>query len=171
MPTVPFRSLPDDARLWVFAATDPVTGERADRLLAAVDEWLSEWKAHGEPLTCAREWREDRFLVIGVDQSTAGASGCSIDALFHLLQDLQSTLGTSMLGGGRVLYRARDGQVKSATRGEFTARAATGDVDLDTTVFDTSVTTASAYRSEFEGRVADSWHQDLLPRVNSRESA
>ena len=171
MPIVAFRALPDDARLWVFAASDQITGERAHRLLAAVDEWLAEWKAHGEPLTCARDWREDRFLVIGVDQSTAGASGCSIDALFRVLQDLQATLGTSLLGGGRVFYRTRDGQVKPATRGEFTERAAAGAVDLETTVFDTSVTTASAYRSEFERRVADSWHQDLLPRVHSPESA
>jgi len=73
MPIVPFESLPDDARLWVFAASDPVTGERAQRLLAAVDAWLAEWKAHDEPLRCARDWRDDRFLAIGVDQSTAGA--------------------------------------------------------------------------------------------------
>lgn len=171
MPTVPFDSLPDDARLWVFAASDPVTGERADRLLAAVDVWLREWKAHGEPLTCARDWRDDHFLVIGVDQSTAGASGCSIDALFRVLQDLQGTIGTTLLGSGRVFYRTRDGHVESATRGEFTARAATGDVDMETTVFDSSVTTASAYRYAFERRVANSWHQDLFPRVNSPGSA
>lgn len=162
MPTVPFRSLPDDARLWVFAASDRVTGDRADRLLAAVDEWLSEWKAHGEPLTCARDWREDRFLVIGVDQSTAGASGCSIDALFHVLQDLQGTLGTSLLGGGRVFYRNRDGQVEVTDRGGFAARAAEGQVDTDTMVFDTSVTSARAYRAAFTRRAGEAWHRELL---------
>ena len=107
MPLVPFHTLPDDARLWVFGASDPIKGERALPLLAAVDEWLANWKAHGEPLTCARDWRDDRFLGIGVDQSTAGASGCSIDALFRVLQDLQGTLGTSLLGGGRVFFLRR----------------------------------------------------------------
>lgn len=163
MPTVPFHALPDNARLWVFAASDPVTGERADRLLTAVDEWLSEWKAHGEPLTCARDWREDRFLVIGVDQSTAGASGCSIDALFHVLQDLQGALGTALLGGGRVFYRDREGHVVTADRGAFAARAAAGELDADTLVFDTSVTTAQAYRTAFTRRAGESWHRDLLP--------
>jgi hypothetical protein len=147
----------------VFAASDRVTGQRADRLLAAVDEWLAEWKAHGEPLTCARDWREDRFLVIGVDQSTAGASGCSIDALFRVLQDLQGTLGTSLLGGGRVFYRDRDGQVVATDRGTFASRAGAGELDGDTRVFDTSVTTAAAYRSSFIRRAGDSWHRDLLP--------
>ena len=168
MPIVPFQTLPDDARLWVFAASDRISGERADPLLTAVDEWLANWKAHGEPLTCARDWREDRFLGVGVDQSTAGASGCSIDALFRVLQDLQGTLGTSLLGGGRVFFRDRDGEIVSTSRTDFAAKAAKGDVGADTVVFDTSVNRVVDYRNRFENRAIDSWHRDLLPQVNSR---
>jgi hypothetical protein len=163
MPVIPFDRLPDDARLWVFAASDGLTGERANRLLSAVDEWLADWKAHGEPLTCARDWRDDRFLAIGVDQSAAGASGCSIDALFHVLKDLQGGLGTPLLASGRVFYRNRDGQVESTTRQEFAERASKGIVDADTIVFDTSLTSAAAYRTAFQRRAGDSWHRDLLP--------
>src|SRR5262245_34188873 len=111
MPIVRFDTLPDDARLWVFAASEQVSREQADGLLSAVDEWLSDWKAHGEPLTCARDWRDDRFLAIGVDQSTAGASGCSIDALFRVFKQLQATGGPSLLGGSRVFYRNASGEI------------------------------------------------------------
>ena len=162
MPIVPFQSLPADARLWMFAASDPVTGAHSAGLLAAVDEWLSEWKAHGEPLTCARDWRDDRFLAVGVDQSTAGASGCSIDALFRVLRDTQSSLGTTLVGGGRVFYLDRGGEIRAASRGEFTASAAAGDVDAQTIVYDTSVTSVAAYRAGFECRAGDSWHRELL---------
>ena len=167
MPIIPFQSLPSDARLWVFAASDRVTGEHAARLLAAVDEWLSEWKAHGEPLTCARDWRHDRFLAVGVDQSTAGASGCSVDALFRVLQDLQKSLGTTLVGGGRVFYLDRGGEVRAASRREFAASAAAGDVDAETTVYDTSVTSAAVYRASFERRAGDSWHRDWLHTTSS----
>lgn len=162
MPKVSFSDLPDDARLWIFAASDPIQGERAKRLLNAVDEWLDQWKAHGEPLTCARDWRDDRFLAIGVDQSTAGASGCSIDALFRILQTLQRELGTSLLDGGRVFYRNRDGFVDMATRAGFIEGAVKGELDAETVVFDTSLTTAGAYRTAFEPPAAKSWHRDLL---------
>ena len=162
MPIVSFNALPDDARLWVFAASDPINGERAERLLTAVDEWLDEWKAHGEPLTCARDWRDDRFLAIGVDQSTAGASGCSIDALFRILQTLQREFGTSLLNGGRVFYRNKDGSVEMTTRAGFTEGAAKGEIDAETVVFDTSLTTVDSYRVEFERSAASSWHRDLL---------
>lgn len=165
MPLVPFNALPDDARLWVFAASDPVTGESAESLLNAVDEWLADWKAHGEPLTCGRDWRDDRFLAIGVDQSTAGASGCSIDALFRILQNLQGELGTSLLSGGRVFYRSGGGAIEATTRVEFGERAARGEVSDDTPVFDTSLTSAGAWRSAFERSAANSWHRDLLTRA------
>src|SRR6188474_3357510 len=49
MPIVQFDALPDSARVWVFASDQPLTGAVADTLLAAVDRFLSEWKAHGVP--------------------------------------------------------------------------------------------------------------------------
>jgi hypothetical protein len=88
MPRVSFEELPDDARVWVFGAASEVTPPASERLLDAVDDFLAHWNAHGSPLVCAREWRDDHFLAIGVDQSTAGASGCSIDGLFRTLQRL-----------------------------------------------------------------------------------
>ena len=162
MPQIEFRKLPDEARVWVFAASEAVTGEHAERLLAAVDEWLSEWKAHGEPLTGARDWRDDRFLAIGVDQSTAGASGCSIDALFRVFKQLQSSGGPSLLGGSRVSYRDSSGDIVAVSRAEF-AKAPVG---FDTIVFDTTVTTAGAYRDSFEKPLRDSWHRELLTTVS-----
>src|SRR4030095_10031854 len=115
----PLNSLPDDARVWVFGAANELTAPASDRLLAAVDEFLAQWNAHGSPLRCGREWREGRFLAIGVDQSTAGASGCSIDGLFRTLGRLEPELGTSLLGGGRVYYRGGDGRVNAAPRKSF----------------------------------------------------
>ena len=78
MPCVPFEQLPDDARVWVFGAAAPIDDVDSRKLLAAVDTFLVQWKAHGHPLTCGRDWRDDRFLAIGGDQRTEGASGCSM---------------------------------------------------------------------------------------------
>src|SRR6185436_14765549 len=100
MPMTSFDTLPDDARVWVFGTDAPVDDVDAKRLLAAAEGFLVAWKAHGHPLTSAREWRDDRFLVVGVDQRTEGASGCSIDGLFRTLKGLEEAIGTSLVGGG-----------------------------------------------------------------------
>jgi hypothetical protein len=162
MPQIPFSQLPPDARVWVFVAERPVTGAAAERLLAEVDRHLSTWAAHGSPLTCAREWRDDRFLTIGVDQSTANASGCSIDGLFRTLRSLESAIGTSLVGGGRVHFRETSGEIRTVSRDEFSELASSGRVGESTRVFDPTVPTLGAWREGFEKRAGESWHAALL---------
>jgi hypothetical protein len=162
MPQVSFHSLPNDARVWVFGAANELTPPASERLLDAVDAFLRQWNAHGSPLTCGRDWRDGRFLAIGVDQSSAGASGCSIDGLFRTLARLEPELGTSLLGGARVYYRALDGQVNAATRKTFGELAREGRIGPDTPTFDTAVTTAGAWREQFERPVRESWHAQLI---------
>lgn len=168
MAAIPFDQLPADARVWIFAASEPLTGEKSSALLGAADEFLSDWNAHGLPLTCARDWRDDCFLAIAVDQRDAHASGCSIDGLFRVLQRLESSLGTALVGGGRVFYRQADGSIACVSRSEFASRAGSGLIADETRVFDTSVASASAYRERFEQPAAQSWHAALFPTSRRR---
>jgi hypothetical protein len=158
MPAVPFDALPDDARLWVFAAADPVRGDAERALLGAADEFLAGWAAHGAPLRAGRDWRDARFLAIAVDQRAEGASGCSIDGLFRSLRALEPALGTTLLAGGRVYWRDADGQVRGGDRADLRRAAGAGQVGPGTPVFDTTVTTAGDWRARFERPLAESWH-------------
>jgi hypothetical protein len=161
VPIVPFESLPDDARCWVFGARAPLDEVDSARLLAAVDAYLKSWKAHGAPLTSARDFRDEHFLVVGVDERASGASGCSIDGLFKVLQEIEKGIGTSMVGGGLVHFRQGE-FVLVCTRAQFEVLSVEGEVDGKTPVFDTTVTTVGAFRAGFERRAKDSWHAALL---------
>ena len=156
MPIVPFDKLPDSARVWVFASDKPLAGAPADTLLAEVDRFLADWKAHGIPLHCARDWRDDRFLAVGVDVTAENASGCSIDGLFRALQSMQREIGAQLVGGGRVFYRAKDA-IEVTDRESFSSRARAGEIDRDARVFDTSVTDAAAWRTRFEQPATQGW--------------
>lgn len=162
MPLVPFATLPDDARVWVFAAQAPLDEIDEPRLLAAVDGYLLTWKAHGAALTCAREFSEEYFLAVGVDERASGASGCSIDGLFRVLQKLEDGIGTSMVGGGNVYFRDPTGLVVWCTRSQFELMSKMREVSGETRVFDLTVTTAGEFRTRFERRAAESWQQALL---------
>jgi hypothetical protein len=162
MPVVPFETLPDASRVWVFGSDKPLSDEGTKALLDGVDRHLADWKAHGAPLTVSREWRDGRFLVVAVDQSTAGASGCSIDGLFRVPQQLEREAGASLVGGGRVFYRDDHGVVQSTSRAEVGTLASSGFITKDTVVFDTSVTDLGTFRACFERRAKDSWVNELL---------
>lgn len=162
MPLAPFDSLPDDSRCWVFAARAPIDEVDEPRLMTAVDRYLKQWKAHGAPLVCGRIFRDEHFLVVAVDERASDASGCSIDGLFRTLQGIEEGIGTSMVGGGNVYFRDAGGLVHCLPLPEFELMARAGDVDGETMVFDTTVTTLEAYRARFEVPARDSWHRQLL---------
>jgi len=161
MPIVPFDALPDSSRVWVFGSDRLVEGAPAGSLLAAVDQYLAQWRAHGVPLLCARDWRESRFLAIGVDSSQENASGCSIDGLFRTLHAPEREIGARLLGGGRVVYRT-GATTEMVSRDEFTNLAARGDVTRDTPIFDTSLTTAADWRRRFEQPAGEAWTASLF---------
>jgi hypothetical protein len=162
MPLVPFETLPDSARVWVFGSDRPLSEEATDSLLKEVEAYLSEWKAHGEPLTVGYEWRFGRLLVVGVDQRTAGASGCSIDGLFRVLQGLESGVGARLVGGGRVFYRDGHGEVQSVERHELKPLLESGEIRADSVVFDTSLTDLGSLREGFERPARKSWAAGLM---------
>ena len=162
MPIVPFESLPDASRVWVFGSDRALSGADAERLLSEVDRYLGQWKAHGVPLTCARDWRDEHLLTIGVDSTIEGASGCSIDGLFRVLQAAQRPLGTQLVGGGRVFYRDRDGRVQCVARDRLSELAEAHSVTDETHVFDTGLTTAGEWRSRFEVPARLTWVGELL---------
>jgi hypothetical protein len=162
MPLVQIQELPDDSRVWVFGADNDLGDGATDLLLREVDRFLADWHAHGAPLTSARDWRYNRFLTIAVDQSTAGASGCSIDGLFRSLKVLQPRLGASLVTSGLIFYRDKKGRIQSVDREAF---AALGDeITPQTRVFDPTVTTLGEWRARFELNAEDSWHSRLVAK-------
>lgn len=164
MPLVQIEDLPDSARTWVFGANRDLDEGATDLLLPEVDRFLSQWHAHGAPLTVARDWRDNRFLTIAVDQSTAGASGCSIDGLYRSLKALEPKLGASLVTSGLVFYRDRKGGVESVDRQRFSELGAESKIVPDTRVFDPTVTTLGEWRARFELNAEDSWHAKLLTK-------
>lgn len=158
MPRLSFDQLPDSARLWVFAAARPLTPNEQQRLLAAVDDFLDQWNAHRVPLDCARDLRFAQFLLVGVDEEAAGVSGCSIDSLVRTMKALGQQLDVELLDHASVFYRDPQG-VRRASRDDFAAAVARGEVTPQTTVFDNTVATAGALRDgRWEAPASTTWH-------------
>jgi hypothetical protein len=158
VPRIPFDELPPDARLWIFAASRPLTEDERGRILAETDAFIDHWTAHGVPLSAARELRHGQFVLVGVNERAAGASGCSIDALVRRMGQLQSTLGVELTDNAPVLFRSGEA-IERVPRERFAELAEQGEVGPDTIVFDNTVERVADVRSgRWETRAADAWH-------------
>jgi hypothetical protein len=161
MPRIDFAAIPDRARLWVFVADVPVADPAP--LLNEVDAHLEQWAAHGVPLVSGREFRDDRFLVIAVDEAATGASGCSIDGLFRTIGRVQSLVGADLLASGRVAWRDASGAIRVTARDQFESLASQGAVTPHTRVYGTLAETVGEWRTRFETSASESWARGLLP--------
>ena len=162
MPMVPFEVLPDESRLWVFAVERTLVEADQENFLSAVDRFLETWAAHGVPLTCGRDFRRGRFLLVAVDETSAPPSGCSIDAMVGVMKDQERRLGLRILDNTPVWFVA-DGEVQRISRPEFSRLAEEGAVGPDTVVFDNTVTRLKDVRAgRWEGPARESWHQRVF---------
>jgi len=163
--TDPFASLPDSARLWTFGVSRPLSEQEEGRLLDVVDAFLERWRAHGEELSAARDWRYGRFLLVAVDDRVTPPSGCSIDALTRTLGALEKDLGVEIIGGAPIWYRdpGADGHIRRVSRSEFKQAGAEERVTGQTVVFDPALTRLGELREgKWERRAGDGWHTRLL---------
>jgi hypothetical protein len=153
-----FSRMPGEARLWIFAAERVLTDDEQQQLFDELDGFLEEWKAHGEPLSAARDLRYGQFLLVAADESTAGASGCSIDALTGVLRRVEGRLGVELASNAPVFYRDEQG-VRRVTRARFAKMAGTGEVTPAVTVFDNTIARVADVREgRWERPARESWH-------------
>ncbi len=159
MSEMPFPSLPDQARVWIFASPAPLSDSDVTEVLRRVDNFLGGWHAHGRSVTGSRELLHDRFLLIAADEEATGVSGCSIDSLFRVLKEVEMDLGISVLDSSLIFYRDAAGAVQAADRAEFRKRVGAGDVTEHTLVFDNTIRSVADIRDGgWERPMTESWH-------------
>ena len=158
-----FTGLPDEARLYIFGAAQPLDAAESERLLAGIDSFIAEWQAHKADVAAAREWRHDMFLLLGVDEAVTSLSGCSIDALTRRVRELEQETGIPLINRDRVHYR-RGNMIVSATRLDFARAMQAGEIGPGTIVFDNTITTLGQLRAGlWEVPLETSWHARLAP--------
>ncbi|MGB5646137.1 MAG: ABC transporter ATPase, partial [Muriicola sp.] len=103
-----FTELPDSARIWIYQSNRNFTEEELKEINDLLTQFLTEWTAHGAALKAAFEIRYNRFIVIGLDQSYAAASGCSIDTSVHFIQGLEKRYGVELMDRMNVSFKQGD---------------------------------------------------------------
>jgi hypothetical protein len=145
---VAFDHLPAQARVWIYQASRPLTEEEIMPLLPRLAAFAEEWTSHGQQLAASAQLLHKQFLVIGLNEEVAGASGCSIDASVRFVQELEQHLGVHLLEKSRMAFLT-NGELRLLTRRELREAIAAGQVQADTLYFNNTVTT--------KGQLSDHW--------------
>ncbi|MDG1064438.1 MAG: ABC transporter ATPase [Flavobacteriaceae bacterium] len=157
----PFSELPDHSRVWIYQSNRKFSDQEVILIKNQVDLFLSNWTAHGADLEAGAEVRYNRFIVLGLNQENASASGCSIDASVRFVQELQEQLGVDLLDKMNVTFYS-GAYIAHKTLLEFRKMAKNKSVSKDTIVFNNLVNTKKDYIEHWEVPAFESWHNRFL---------
>jgi hypothetical protein len=158
---VDFNQLPDSARVWIYQANRGFSAEELNEIKPKIEAFLKQWTVHGQALKAGFEIRYNRFIILGLDESQANASGCSIDASVHFIQGLEKSYNVDLLDKMNVSFK----------NGEFVAYKPLLDfkkmvkqkaVSPNTIVFNNLVNTKAEYEEFWEVPMTESWHSRFL---------
>lgn len=156
-----FKNLPDDSRIWVYQSNRKLSDDEVTAITPKVRAFLEQWTAHGTDLEAGFEIKYNRFIVLGLNQANASASGCSIDASVRFIQSLEQELKIDLLDKMNVTFY--NGEfIAHKSLSDFRKMAKARSVSPNTVVFNNLVNTKSEYLENWEVPAKESWHNRFL---------
>jgi len=156
----------ENSRVWVYQSDRKLSDREAQQIQIQLDNFATGWTAHNNQLKAKAEIRYHRFLILIVDESQAGASGCSIDKSVNFIKQVEERFGVNLLDRFNLAYREGD-EVLSAPRHDFEAMLKQGSINTNTIVFNNMVQNLKELQTKWEVPFKDSWHiqlfKDLVP--------
>ncbi|MFT4736189.1 MAG: hypothetical protein ACI8QD_002430 [Cyclobacteriaceae bacterium] len=148
--------MPDHARLWVYQADRVLNQIQIDFIQKHTSTFVENWAAHGSGLTATFAIEHDQFLVLMVDESNAGASGCSIDSSVSFIRQMESALQVSFLDRSKVAIM-KDDLVELYEISQVKSKIEAGEITADSTVFNNAVSTYGMWKSSWRQVASESW--------------
>ena len=158
---VDFNTLPEESRVWIYQANRSFSEKELEEIESKLNIFIENWTTHGSDLQSGYLIKYKRFIVIGLNQNLNKASGCSVDASVHFIQELEKEYGVDLMDKMNVSYKQGD-FVAYKTLIDFKKMAKEKAVSKNTIVFNNLVTNIAEFNENWEVPASESWHNRFL---------
>lgn len=158
---VDFKSLPDESRVWIYQANRSFSDSEIKEIEEKLDVFIGNWTAHGSDLESGYLIKYKRFIVIGLNQNLNKATGCSIDASVHFIQQLEKDYQVDLMDKMNVSYKQGD-FIAYKTLADFRKMAKDKAISKNTIVFNNLVNNIAEFNEFWEVPASESWHARFI---------
>ncbi|VAV82953.1 FIG00649260: hypothetical protein, partial [hydrothermal vent metagenome] len=141
---VDFNTLPETSKVWIYQANRSFSESELKEITSKLDTFIENWTAHGSDLQAGYEIKYKRFIVLALNQNLNAASGCSIDASVHFIQQLEQAYNVDLMDKMNVSYKQGE-FVAYKSLVDFRKMAKQKAVSKNTIVFNNLVTNKAEY--------------------------
>jgi hypothetical protein len=153
--TVDYNTLNPESRLWIYTSPRPFSEAEKQKIQTALDDFTSQWQAHGKDVYSHGAVIEDHFIFLFADENRSGVTGCSIDASVRLFRELSLMLEVDLFDRMR-FYSAEGDKPACYDRRAFENALEHGEVTGETMIFDTTVPTKAAFEKSWKKPLSQS---------------
>jgi hypothetical protein len=153
---IPFEQMADDSRVWVYCANRSFTEEEKTWIISKLVAFCNQWNTHGALMPTSFDIQHDQFILLMVDESKMGASGCSIDSSVRVLREIEQHLRVEILDAGKVAFLS-EGHVEVVKLHQVSSVINEGKLKPDTPVFNPSVSKKGELKEKWHIPASDSW--------------
>jgi hypothetical protein len=153
-------NLANDSRIWIFQANRKFSTEEKEIITSKLNTFIADWNAHGAELLADFELPYDQFIVVGVDENQATASGCSIDKLTKLVREIDVDYSFDLLNRMLVSYENEE-EVFIEKLPTFKQKVKDGTIK-NVKVFNNGISSLNDFKQNWLLPIEESWAKTLL---------
>src|SRR5690606_11396215 len=116
------------SKVWIYQSNRLFTHSDLAYLHETLAAFTESWTAHTQQLKAGYEIKYGHFIILIVDETLTGASGCSIDKSVHLMKEIEQKLNIDLFDRFQVAWKNGDNLTVS-TKAEFEKLAESGIVN------------------------------------------
>jgi hypothetical protein len=166
---VDFDLLPDHSRIWIYQSDRTFTLGDKKIIREMTEEFITEWTAHGNALKAGSTVLYDHFLILSVNESVSGVSGCSIDASTRFIRQLENLLQMNLTDRAKIAYMKQD-KVRLTDLGNIKNEIANQQITADTLIFNNLVETKGALKNQWLIPAGNSWMEKYFRIKTDKEA-
>jgi len=157
-------SFSPQSRVWIYQSDRKFTSTEESEILNKLAAFTNQWKAHGNELLAKAEIRYGFFIILTVDESQAGVTGCSIDSSVRLIKEIEQEYHVDLFNRFNIAYKV-NGEVVVNSKEDFETLVNIKQVTPETIVFNNMVQNQAELESKWEVPFQNSWHSTVFAHL------
>ena len=159
---LPFAQMPEYARVWVYQAERKFDSQEEETIRMKMKAFCEGWNTHGNRMPTSFEILDHQILILAVDESQLGASGCSIDSSVRTLREIESQLGINLTDQGKICLKNDQGKVSVIPALGVKSRVNSGEITEELEVINPVIQTKADLQNLWQP-IRKSWLNKYFP--------
>jgi len=126
-------------------------------IISKLSAFCGQWNTHGALMPTSFEIKFEQVILLAVDESQLGASGCSIDSSVKLLREIENEFEIDLLNQGKVSFFKNENDLQVNPILGIKSKVHEGILRAETLVLNPTVNTKHDLEKNWKIQAKESW--------------